>query len=335
MDVLSDVLQTIRLEGALFLNAELYEPWCVDAPRGADLAQLLLPGAQHLAICHLVLEGRCWIQLHGGEPLALQAGDVATLPHGDSHLVGSGLQHAAVSIDHVVQPRLPELARVRYGGHGERSVVVCGWFAYERDVPNPLTATLPRLFRAPLGQRPSGRWIEQSIAFALGEAASGRPGGAAMAAKVAEGLFVEALRAYVDALPAQQGGWLAGLAHPQVGRCLAALHARPAHAWSVAELAQEVHSSRTVLAQRFTELVGVPPMQYLKRWRMTLAARELCRGRTQLGRIAEDIGYESEAAFIRAFKSEYGASPGVWRRGTAARVMAARDKSLARRSIEG
>ncbi len=317
MDVLSDVLQMIRLQGALFLNADFREPWCVDAPSGADLARVLLPGAQQLAICHFVVEGRCWVQLHGGEPLPLQAGDVVALPHGDSHLLGSGLQHAPVSIDNVVQLKLPDLTRVRYGGAGDRTVIVCGWFAYERDVPNPLIAALPRLFRLPLRQRSCGAWIEQSIHYALAEAASRHPGSSAVAAKVAETLFVEALRGYIEGLPPLQIGWLAGIRDAQIGACLGFMHGDPARAWTLAQLARDIHVSRSVLALRFTELVGIPPMHYLKRWRLAKAARLLCSERSSLVRVAEAVGYESEASFNRAFKSEFGVSPGAWRRGAA------------------
>ena len=319
MDALSDVLRTIRLEGALFLNAEFHEPWCVDAPSGERLASVLQPGAQHLAICHFVLEGRCWVQLHGGEPVALAAGDVVTLPHGDAHLVGSsGTPHTPVCIDHAVQLRMPGLERFRYGGDGDRTVIVCGFFSYEREMPNPLIAALPRLFCASVGKRPSGPWIEQSIRYAVGEAASGQPGSGVVAAKVAESLFVEALRAYIDSVPASETGWLVALRDPQVGRALALMHEKPVHNWSVAELAHEVHMSRSVLAERFAELVGTPPMQYLKRWRLAIAARRLRQEAGTLNAIAEGIGYESEAAFNRAFKGEYGVSPGLWRRGSAA-----------------
>lgn len=320
MDVLSDVLRMIRLQGALFLNAQFHEPWCVNAPRGADFAPVLCPGAGQLAILHMVLQGRCWIQLPGAEPMALAAGDVVTLPHGDAHLIGSGLRHAPMDLAHVVSVRLPELAPLRYGGDGEGTVLVCGWFAYERDVPNPLLAALPRMFRAAVAGRPSGPWLDQSLRYVLAEAAGAQPGASAVAAKVAEALFVEALRAYIEALPAGQSGWLAGLRDPQVGRCLALMHAQPARAWSVQALAREVHVSRSVLAERFNALVGMPPMQYLKRWRLALAARMLCSERSNLLRVAEAVGYESEASFSRAFKGAYGVAPGLWRRGAATLV---------------
>jgi len=318
MDVLSDVLRTIRLEGALFLNVELRAPWCFDVPKGADMARLLKPGAQQMAICHLVLEGRCWAQVRGSDPVRVGAGEVVAIPHGDSHVLGSELQHAAVDIGHVVRPRVPELDRIRYGGDGERTVLVCGWFAYEGDAPNPIMESLPRLFSTSVRRRPAGRWIEQSVNFVLGDAASRTPGSNMVASKVAEVLFAEALRGYIESMPANNPGWLSGLRDPQVGRCLALMHESPARAWTVEALAQACHTSRSVLAERFTELTGVPPMQYLTRWRMILAAGLLRNEQGNLARIAGDVGYESEAAFNRAFKREYGISPGLWRQNGAA-----------------
>jgi AraC-like DNA-binding protein len=315
MDVLSDVLRMIRLEGALFLNGEFREPWCVDAPSGGILAQVLHPGAQNLAICHFVLEGQCWAQLLGEEPVLLQAGDVVTFPHGDSHLLGSGLQNAPVSVDHAQQVQLPLLTRMRYGGDGNLALVICGWFAYERDIPNPLISALPRMFCTSVGKRPSGPWIEQSIRYALDEGDVPNPGSNLVRAKVAEMLFVEALRGYIEALPAAQTGWLSGLRDPQISKCLALMHSDPARAWSVTELAHEVHMSRSVMAERFTQLVNMPPMQYLKRLRLAMAAGLLCNELSNLAKIAETIGYESEAAFNRAFKREYGVAPGLWRLG--------------------
>lgn len=313
MDALSEVLRLIRLQGALFLHGEFQEPWCVTAPDAVQMAPVLCPGAEQIAILHMVLDGRCWIRLPDGEPMELHAGDVATLPLGDAHLIGSGLRHAPVDLQHVVPIHIPSVNAVRYGGSGDSSVLVCGWFEYERDVPNPLLASLPRLFRSRVGQRPSGPWLEQSLRYALREVSAREPGSSAVASKVAESLFVEAVRAYVEALPPQHSGWLAGLRDPLVGRCLALMHERPGHDWSVEMLARDVHASRSVLAERFSELIGVSPKQYLKRWRLAIAARMLCNERTQLVQVAEAIGYESQASFSRAFKSAYGVAPGQWR----------------------
>ncbi len=317
MDVLSDVLRIIRLKGALFLNAEFHEPWCVAAPRGADLARILSPAHEHMAICHLIVEGRCWAQLPGGEPLAVEAGDVLALPHGDAHLVGSGMRHATPALSDAVEVKLPALLCARYGGEGAVTAVVCGWFAYDRHVASPVMAALPRIFRTSIRHRPSGAWLERSIRYAVDQAASGQPGSEAVTDKLAEVLFVEALRGYIEALPERQTSWLAGLRDPLVGRSIALLHERPADAWTVASLARAVNASRTVLAERFVALTGIPPMQYLTQWRIALAAHLLRSGRLSLVRIAEQVGYESEAAFSRAFKRGYGAPPGAWRRGAA------------------
>jgi AraC-like DNA-binding protein len=320
MDVLSDVLRTIRLEGALFLHADFHEPWCVDAPASAMMAPAFQAPSEPLAICHLVAEGSCWGRLPGGEAVLLEAGDVLVLPHGDAHLIGSGPGHAPMSLEHVVQLRVPELSGARYGGQGDRTSLICGWFSYERSIANPLIAALPAIFRSPLGGTPSADWIQASIRHVAHEAATGQPGSSVIAAKVAETLFVESLRRYIQTLPARETGWLAGVRDPQIGRCLTLLHAEPARAWTVAALADAVHVSRSVLADRFQAMVHVPPMQYLKRWRLALAARLLSDGRLNLARVCEAVGYESEAAFNRAFKKEYGLAPGQWRRAGEARV---------------
>jgi AraC-like DNA-binding protein len=315
MDVLSDVLRTIRLEGALFLNGEMHAPWCFKVPRGGDIAYVLKPGVQRLAICHVVMQGQCWAQAEGEAPVRVEAGQAIVVPHGDPHLLGSGLHHAAVAIDNVVMPRVPAAERLRYGGDGETCVVVCSYFAYEGDAPNPMMAALPRLFTTGLRCRAAGPWIEQSIEFVLGAATAQSPGSEILLAKIAEVLFAEVVRGYIETMPANNAGWLAGLRDPQVSKCLALMHADPKRAWTVDALANEVHVSRSVLADRFAELVGVPPMHYLTRWRMIVAAGMLRSEQAHLARVAEGVGYESEAAFSRAFKREYGVSPGQWRAG--------------------
>jgi AraC-like DNA-binding protein len=317
MDVLSDVLRIIRLKGALFLNAEFHEPWCVAAPSGADLARILSPVHEHMAICHLIVEGRCWAQLPGEEPLAVEAGDVLALPHGNAHRVGSGIQHAPPTSSDAVEVKLPQLLCTRYGGDGAVTAVVCGWFAYDRHVASAMMAALPRIFRTSIRRRPSGAWLERSIRYAVDQATLGQPGSEVVTDKLAEVLFVEALRGYIEALPERQTGWLAGLRDPLVGRSIALLHERPADPWTVASLAHAVNASRTVLAERFVALTGIPPMQYLTQWRISLGAHMLRSGRLSLVRVAEQVGYESEAAFSRAFKRSYGVPPGAWRRSSA------------------
>jgi len=323
VDALSDALQHIRLQGAWFLNGEFREPWCVDIPPPEQLAALFLPGAERLAVCHVVVRGQCWARLPGQEPMPLHEGQVVVFPHGDAHLLGSGLRHAPVSLDHVIVPRVPELHRVSYGGSGAATLVMCGWFAYERHIPNPLVAALPRQWMASLEQQPCQAWLLPAIQYALADAAAGRPGAEAAAARIAEILFVELLRCHVAALPAEHAGWLAGVRDPLVGRCLGLLHERPAHTWTVAELAQALAVSRSVLAERFSALVGQPPMHYLKHWRLVLAARQLRQQGAALARVAASVGYASPAAFNRAFKEAFGVSPGQWRDTTAAEAEAA------------
>lgn len=314
MDVLSDVLHAIRLEGAIFYSGEFNEPWCVDIPQGAELAQVLKPGAQSLVICHTVLEGRCWVQIPRCAAVAVHAGETVVIPHGDSHIIGSGMQYAPVSIDHLVRVE-PQINALCYGGKGDRSLVVCGWFAYEQGTPNPLLTAMPRIFTASMSNRPSGPWIEQSVRYAVSEAAAGLPGSGAVATKVAESLFVETLRGYIETLPPHHLGWLAGLRDRQVGKCLELIHNQLAKDWTVESLAEAVHVSRSVMAQRFNKLVGMPPIQYLIRWRLATAARLLRNERMSIGRVSEVVGYESEASFSRAFKKELGVSPRQWRSG--------------------
>ena len=314
MDVLTDALRIIRLKGAFFLNAEFGEPWCIAAPSGAELARVHATEADRMAICHLIVDGRCWLSVPGGDALSLEPGDVVALPHGDPHQIGSGRNGARTHPRHAVHVDLPALARERYGGAGAATSVVCGWFSYEGHLANAVMSAWPRVMRTNIRRRPSGAWLERAIHGAVAEAAQRRPGAEAMADKVAELLFFEVLRACIESGSSPQTGWLAGLRDPVVARSLALIHERPAEPWSVASLARAVASSRPVVAERFVALVGIPPMQYLTRWRVLLAAHLLRSGELNIGRIAEKIGYESEAAFNRAFKRQFGVPPGTWRR---------------------
>lgn len=313
MDALSDVLRTIHIEGALFLHAELGAPWCVDAPESVAIAERTRSRREPLAILHLVLEGTCWAELPGRPPLRLEPGDLVAFPHGHAHRIGSDLLRPAVTLDHVLRAA-PELPSIRFGGSGACTTLVCAWLALEHEVPELLSAALPDVFVAPLGRRPAGSWIQASTRHALAQAASGQRGSAVMSAKVAEVLFVETLCAYVETLSSDQTGWPAAVRDPQIGRCLSMMHGDPTRAWSVTELARAVGMSRSVLAARFTEMLGVPPMQYLKGWRLAVATRLLSDESSTLAAVATRIGYGSEAAFHRAFKRAHGISPGQWRR---------------------
>lgn len=229
MDTLSQLLRLLRLEGALFLHGRFHRPWGVAVPQSLMMAPALRPDARHLAIMHMVLEGRCWVCLEGDVPVALEAGDLAVFAHGDPHALCSEVRHATVDLGHMVDPKLPSLQGLRYGGDGEACVLACSWLSYEGDAPDPLLAALPRFFRARLGTRDSGAWLRASVGYALAQAQRDEAGAAAVSARVAESLFLEALRSYVEDLPMADSGWLAGLRDPQVARCLALMHERPAH----------------------------------------------------------------------------------------------------------
>jgi AraC-like DNA-binding protein len=315
MDTLSEVLRGVRLTGAVFLRGELSAPWCVGMPPANAIARFLMPSAEHLTNYHLVTNGRCTVKPEGSAPIALEAGDVIILPHGESHLIGSDLHLAPADLHALTQPpgweRLP---LVRYGGGGETAEIACGFLACDPRLCRPILTALPAAVKVNIRSTPTGAWIENSIRYALDQAMSPRPGSDALLAKLSEVLFVDTLRSYMDSLPPERTGWLAGLRDSLVGASLALMHAHPARAWTVEKLAREVGASRTVLADRFTHFIGEPPMHYLARWRLAVAADLLRSGRTTLMRVAESVGYQSETAFNHAFKREHGVSPARWRR---------------------
>jgi AraC-like DNA-binding protein len=207
-----------------------------------------------------------------------------------------------------------EVMKLSHGGGGATTRTVCGFLACNETLSNPILSALPRIFKVDMRNDPRSAWLESSLQFAAAEAAEWRVGSAIVLARLSELLFVEAVRRCIDALPADRKGWLAGVRDRFVGRALSLLHAQPAHAWTVDELARKVGLSRSALAQRFTDLLEQPPMQYLARWRLQLAAQELLIGGKSLAAIATQVGYDSEAAFNRAFKREFGMPPAGWRK---------------------
>jgi AraC-like DNA-binding protein len=252
-------------------------------------------------------------------PTRLAAGDVVVFPQGDAHRMTSepGLRpHRGASLQEVLARRPRQLVS---GGGGTTTRLICGYLACDDRLAKMLLAGLPRVLHVNVRGSNAGMWLEASVRYALAEARSPRPGGNGVLAKLAEVLFIEVLRLYVNELSAGRTGWLAGVGDRIVGAALAALHTRPAHAWSLDELARAAGTSRSVLAERFQHLVGSPPMQYLTQWRMLLAANLLSRSNAPLARIAEDVGYQTDTAFIRAFRREYGTPPAAWRRRQALR----------------
>jgi AraC-like DNA-binding protein len=318
MDALSETLRVVRLVGAVFINARFTAPWCYQSPRADAAAPLLEPGAERIVIWHLVTEGECFVEMPDGATVRLVAGDAVLFPQGDAHRMTStpGLAPAGGADLATVLARRPR--QLCHGGGGATTRLICGYLACDRRLARMLLAGLPPLLRVNVRGSNAGTWLEASVRYALSEARSPRPGGAGVLAKLAEVLFIEVLRLYMNQQDVGRTGWLAGVGDPVVGAALAALHANPAHPWSLEELGREAGSSRSVLAERFQHLVGSSPIQYLTQWRMLLAANLLTRSNASLSRIAQDVGYQTDTAFSRAFRREYGVPPATWRRRQAA-----------------
>lgn len=314
MDALSDVLRAVRLTGAVFFDVQASEPWVAETPRGEAIVGAIFPGADHLISYHVITGGTCYGGLIGQPAIHLSAGDVIVFPHGDAHAMSSapGMRDA------------PDPSKFRRPGdgqlpfsismgqaHTEPAHLVCGFLACDARPFNPLLAALPPVIK--VSDRAGGA-IAAFVHMALAESREPRPGGESVLGRLSELMFVDVIRRYLESLPADRTDWLSALREPFVGRALAALHRSPARDWTLESLAHEVGLSRSALAERFTAFVGQPPMQYLASWRMQLAANHLQSGTDSVAQIAERVGYESEAAFSRAFKKAAGVPPSQWRR---------------------
>jgi AraC-like DNA-binding protein len=324
-DTLSDLLRVVRLRGALFFHVEAVDPWVVENPHSSELISAIMPGVEHLIEFHGVASGSCWASIVGEEAIRLNEGDVVLFPQGDHHVMSSapGLRAKVVDPSMFFAPRPPQLpfslnvtdAVSTDGARGrDRTTVVCGFLGCDAKPFNPLLASLPRVLRMPGLAADGSSWIAGLLRSVVEESRRKRPGGEAVLERMSEMLFVEALRCYVDTLPLDQAGWLAGIRDPAVGRALALMHEQPAEAWTTERLAEEAALSRSALHERFVTLIGQPPMQYLAQWRMQLAASCLRDTDAKVVDIALDVGYENETAFSRAFKRAVGESPGTWRR---------------------
>jgi AraC-like DNA-binding protein len=316
MDAFSEILSGVKLNGALFFNADFSAPWGFAAPASKVLASSLAPGAPHLVIYHLVIEGRAVARLGDGQSISLAPGDVVIFPHGDPHLITSGAESAEPQQTSAVIRKVMtrDLTALRAGGGGTTTRFVCGFMSCDPQVSRPILDGLPRIFKVNVRTDRSGQWLESSIMHLVEEAGSGRVGSEAMLAKLSEALFIDTLRRYVMSLPEREIGWLAGTRDSIVGKCLGLMHRRVDHPWTIAKLANEVGTSRSALSERFTNYLAEPPMTYLTRWRLQLASRSLTSTPRGVAEIASEVGYESEAAFNRAFKRQFGVPPARYRR---------------------
>jgi AraC-like DNA-binding protein len=316
-DALSDVLRAVRLTGAVFVTIDVSPPWSAPVPSTDTLAPIIMPAAQHLISYHLITAGSCWAIPREGRPVPLKAGEVIVFPNGDQHIMCS-------------DPKVPcgaalDMRRIRpaeqwpYRIVGERKGpnrlgLVCGFLGCDVRPFNPLLGALPTVMVVSDRNGAHDGWLGHFMRLAVSEATDKRMGGEDVLARLSELMFVEAVRRHLDSLPGEQTGWLAGLRDRFVGRSLTLLHSKPAYPWTLERLAREVGLSRSSFAERFMHFVGQPPMQYLSHWRMQMAAGMLSSGSASLATIAKDVGYESEAAFNRAFKKVVGAPPATWRR---------------------
>jgi AraC-like DNA-binding protein len=314
-DPLSEALRSVRLIGAIFLDAELGMPWGFASPPAGTSSHLLAPTAEHLVLFHLVVEGQASVRV-GDESVPLEPGDIVVLARGDAHELWNGPVSELTDAS-LLLPRIlgGALASERGGGSGPLTKFICGYIGCERHAERLFLAGLPPVFKTNIRREASGEWIESSIRYLASERGSERPGRGALLAKLAEALFIETLRLYMAELPEGRTGWLAAARDPAVGRALAAIHREPAQAWTVAELAKQAGLSRSVFAARFNELLGEAPLAYVARWRLQLGARLLETTDDSVLEVALKVGYESEAAFNRAFKREFELPPARYRRG--------------------
>ena len=320
-DVLSEVLSAVRLTGSVFFDVTAASPWVAEAPPSAQIADAVRPGAQHAIEYHVITRGSCWISIVDGapfEPVRLQEGDIAVIPHGEPHVVSSAPRMRAEP--DVAAHRRPKddsdlPFKLRTGAEGLIDAhLMCGFFTCDVRPFNPLLEALPRFMRIGRGtSAATDALLEHFLHLASLESADKRAGTQSVLNKLSELMFIEAIRTYMDQLSSANTGWLSGLRDPLVGRALSMLHGQPARSWTLDDLAAECGASRSALVGRFSQLIGYPPIHYLTRWRMQLAARRLGERGVKVAAVAQEVGYDSEAAFSRAFKKFSGQAPSQWR----------------------
>lgn len=323
-DILSDVLRSVRLRGVLYFYVRGSRDWVAEAPPSREIAAAVMPESEHVMEYHVVHSGTCWGGVVGEAPVRLEAGDIVLFPHGDPHVISSGPgmrapADAAGYFERQTQP-VPfilhlDAREISVGTRADEpcdTTLICGFLGCDLRPFNPLVAALPRLMH--LRANPGQDWIVQFMRQAALESGNRQAGGDAMLERLSEMMFIDAVRRYIDMLPEGGRGWLAGLKDPFVSRALALMHGAPATAWTVDELGRRIGLSRSALHERFADIIGQPPMQYLANWRMRVGAARLRETNATVATIALDVGYESEAAFARAFKRSTGKPPALWRR---------------------
>lgn len=318
-DVISDVLRAVRLSGAIFFDIEAAAPWAAETPPAAQVAPILMPHAQYVIEYHVITRGAAWLRIAepGGEAVRAEGGSVVMFPHGDAHILSSTPElRAPPNLELFERSKRERPVRVCLSSESDGkdvTHVICGFLGCDARPFNPLINALPRLLHVAGAYSGDDGWLSTLIGATIQESRQPRVGSSSVLSRLSELLFVEVVRRYVESLPEADGGWLNALRDPYVGKALRLLHAQPTRDWALPDLAREVGMSRTVLVERFSAQVGVAPMTYLQNWRMQLAAGLLSSGSATIAAVAADVGYDSEAAFSRAFKRRTGLSPALWR----------------------
>jgi AraC-like DNA-binding protein len=326
-DLLSNVLRTVRLRSAVYFQVSGQGQWAAETLPGREIAATVMSGSEHVMEFHVVTRGQCWVSVAGEAPVRLEQHDLVVLAQGDGHVMSSAPDLRAMPPDpafiaHCKRGKLPFAYHLggapvchvsAYNGDAE-TLLVCGFLGCDLRPFNPLIASLPRLLVLRGGG--SSAWIAQVMQRAATESREARVGSAAMLERMSEMMFVDAMRRYMEQLPAHSQGRLAGLRDTTIARALALIHQDPSMEWTVDELGRQVGLARTAMHERFSEVVGLPPMQYVANWRMQVAANLLRDSADKVSMIAQEVGYGSEAAFSRAFKRMAGLSPAAWRRTT-------------------
>jgi len=303
-DPLGEALHFLRMNGAFYCRSELTAPWGLTLPP--------MPGYLWF---HVVTSGHVWLDAgHTGARL-LGRDELALVPHGEGHVLGSE--------PGVLAPGILELERelvsdryelLHYGGGGPLTNLICGAVRFDHPAARSLVATLPEIIQVRPSNSPQTDWMQSTLRLMAAEAQELRPGGEAVITRLGDILVIQAIRAWIQTDPAARTGWLGALQDRQIGRAITLIHRDPSRSWTLATLADEVAMSRSAFAARFNELVGEPAMAYVARWRMYLALDALKERHTTVGELANQLGYRSEAAFARAFKRVIGTPPGTFKR---------------------